>query len=63
MPFENFDDFWNPFLLGQAPAGAYVKRLTAGRAATLREELRRRAGIPAARSLYPRVCGRARVRS
>ena len=46
MPFENFDDFWDPFLLGQGPAGAYVKRLTVGRTAALREELQHRAGDP-----------------
>ncbi len=46
MPFENFDDFWNPFLLGQGPAGTYVKRLTVGRTAALREELRHRTGDP-----------------
>ena len=53
MPFENFDDFWNPFLLGQGPAGAYVKRLTAGRTAALREELRHRAGDPSGAFTLP----------
>jgi ubiquinone/menaquinone biosynthesis C-methylase UbiE len=37
MHFDNFQDFWDPFLLGQGPAGAYVGRLTAER----QQELRR----------------------
>lgn len=28
MPFESFDDYWQPFLLGQGPAGAYVRTLS-----------------------------------
>lgn len=37
--FEDFDDYWEPFLLGQGPAGAYVAGLPdAGREA-LRAEL------------------------
>jgi SAM-dependent methyltransferase len=46
MRFENFDDFWNPFLLGQGPAGGYVKRLQGNRVSALREEVRRRLGGP-----------------
>lgn len=25
--FDSFEDYWQPFLLGQAPAGAYASRL------------------------------------
>jgi SAM-dependent methyltransferase len=46
MRFTNFDDFWNPFLLGQGPAGAYVKRLHGNRVSALREEVRLRLGGP-----------------
>jgi SAM-dependent methyltransferase len=46
MRFENFDDFWSPFLLGQGPAGTYVKHLPKARLSALREEVRRRLGSP-----------------
>jgi SAM-dependent methyltransferase len=46
MRFADFDDFWSPFLLGQGPAGAYVKSLAADRVAALREEVRRGLGNP-----------------
>ena len=37
--FDDFDDYWEPFLAGQGPAGVYVAGLSdAGRAA-LRTEL------------------------
>src|SRR5439155_19413335 len=42
MQFRSFDDYWAPFLLGQGPAGSYVKGLPAERVAALREEVRRR---------------------
>jgi SAM-dependent methyltransferase len=42
MRFESFVDYWEPFLLGQGPAGAYVHTLNAGRVAALREEIKRR---------------------
>jgi hypothetical protein len=28
MSFASFDDFWQPFLCGQGPAGVYVSSLT-----------------------------------
>jgi SAM-dependent methyltransferase len=46
MGFENFDDFWNPFLLGQGPAGTYGKRLPKPGISALREEVRKRLGNP-----------------
>jgi SAM-dependent methyltransferase len=46
MRFRDFDDFWGPFLLGQGPAGAYVKRLPGNRVSALREEVQLRLGDP-----------------
>lgn len=43
--FSSFAGFWDPFLLGQGPAGAFVKDLDPGRRAALRDELRRRLPI------------------
>ena len=42
MKFASFQDYWDPFLLGQGPAGAYVKRLDPGKVALLRDETKRR---------------------
>ncbi len=38
--FRDFDDYWSPFLGGQAPAPAYCMSLSEGVRATLREHLR-----------------------
>jgi SAM-dependent methyltransferase len=38
--FRDFDDYWTPFLSGQAPAPAYCVALPAERRAALRERLR-----------------------
>lgn len=42
MNFNSFADYWDPFLLGQGPAGAYVQALPEGRLPALREALKRR---------------------
>jgi len=42
LRFSSFDDYWEPFRLGQGPAGAYVARLPSERQMELRERLRRR---------------------
>jgi SAM-dependent methyltransferase len=42
LEFTSFDDYWEPFLLGQGPAGAYVAGLSSGRQQALRERLRAR---------------------
>jgi SAM-dependent methyltransferase len=39
-PFRDFDDYWKPFLSGQAPAPAYAMSLDAERRAVLRERIR-----------------------
>ena len=45
MRFASFEDYWNPFLLGQGPAGAYVRRVDPDRAKILRDEVRRRLAV------------------
>jgi SAM-dependent methyltransferase len=40
--FDRFDDYWQPFLGGQGPAGTYVTTLSEARRTELAEELRRR---------------------
>ena len=44
--FRDFDDYWSPFLGGQAPAPGYAMSLTQERRAALREHIR--AGLPIA---------------
>ena len=44
--FRDFDDYWSPFLGGQAPAPGYAMSLTEERRAALRERIR--AGLPIA---------------
>ena len=41
MGFMSFNDFWEPFLVGQGPAGAYVARLAADHRIALREHVKR----------------------
>ncbi len=45
MRFPSFADYWDPFLLGQGPAGKYVKSLDTTRLDKLRGEMVRRLGI------------------
>jgi SAM-dependent methyltransferase len=42
--FEDFEDYWEPFLLRQGPAGVYVAGLSSAERAALREELARSLG-------------------
>jgi SAM-dependent methyltransferase len=42
LKFTSFDDYWEPFRLGQGPAGAYVAKLSRARQLALRERLRGR---------------------
>ena len=44
--FQDFDDFWSPFLGGQGPAPAYAMSLPEGRRVALREAIR--ASLPIA---------------
>jgi SAM-dependent methyltransferase len=40
MRFESLADYWDPFLLGQGPAGSYVRRLDRDRLQALRNEIK-----------------------
>jgi SAM-dependent methyltransferase len=42
MKFTSFADYWEPFLLGQGPAGAYVRKLDPNRLQALRAAVQRR---------------------
>jgi SAM-dependent methyltransferase len=42
LRFGSFDDYWEPFRLGQGPAGAYVAKLSSERQSLLRVRLRER---------------------
>ncbi len=37
--FQSFEDYWDPFLLGQGPAGAYVRSMDRDRLPVLRAEV------------------------
>ena len=41
-PFTSFEDYWNPFLEGQGPAGSYVATLTKDQRSALRDRLKAR---------------------
>ncbi len=45
--FESFTDYWGPFLLGQGPAGSYVRRLDRDKLQALRGEVKRRLSLSA----------------
>ena len=47
--FRDFDDYWTPFLGGQAPAPAYCMSLSEDRRAALRERLRASLPVQAGR--------------
>jgi len=42
MRFASFADYWDAFLLGQGPAGAYVRSLNRDQSQHLRDEVKRR---------------------
>jgi len=42
MRFESFADYWDAFLLGQGPAGTYVRSLSRDQTRALRDEVKRR---------------------
>lgn len=47
MRFESFADYWEAFLLGQGPAGAYLRSINRDRVQALRSEVKRRLPIAA----------------
>ncbi len=55
--FRDFDDYWTPFLGGQAPAPGYAMSLSEGRRAALRERIR--ASLPIERDGSIRLTARA----
>ncbi len=46
MDFPSFNDYWEPFTLGEGPAGAYVAQLNAAQRDALRAELKQRLNAP-----------------
>ena len=47
MRFESFGDYWDPFLLGQGPAGAYLQTVDSDHRQALRDEVKRRLALKA----------------
>lgn len=47
MRFDSFADYWDPFLLGQGPAGACLRALDGGRRRAVREEVKKRLALGA----------------
>jgi ubiquinone/menaquinone biosynthesis C-methylase UbiE len=43
--FDSFSDFWEPFSLGQGPAGAYLRGLDPPRREAVRNDVKRRSAI------------------
>jgi SAM-dependent methyltransferase len=58
MNFKSFQDYWEPFLLGQGPAGAYLGGLSDNDLMILREEVKKHLGLRDERAQFPLV-GRA----
>jgi trans-aconitate methyltransferase len=54
-PFDDFDDYWQPFLGGQGPAPAYLVSLDEVRRETLRARLRERLPLQADGSIRLRA--------
>jgi len=47
MHFQSFKDYWEPFLLGQGPAGTFVNQLSRNRRIALREKVKQHLPIRA----------------
>jgi hypothetical protein len=45
MQFNSFADYWDPFLLGQGPAGAYVRGIHRGHLRALRAQVKGRLSV------------------
>jgi SAM-dependent methyltransferase len=52
MKFDSFADYWEPFLLGQGPAGAYVQTLDVERLQTLRSAMKRQLSLSSERDPF-----------
>lgn len=46
MRFDSFTDYWDPFLLGQGPAGAYLRTVRSDRLQALRGAVKQRLSLP-----------------
>jgi SAM-dependent methyltransferase len=53
MRFESFADYWDPFLLGQGPAGVYVRSLSRDQLQALRDELKHRLSVSKGDEPFP----------
>lgn len=51
LPFKSFQDFWEPFLMGQGPAGTFVASLSETGRLALRDRLRKRLEVDATGSI------------
>jgi len=45
MRFDSFEDYWEPFLLGQGPAGAYLRTVQSDRLQVLRSAVKQQLSI------------------
>ena len=65
LVFEDFDDYWSPFLGAQGPAPSYLATLTEDDRALVREDLARgpAPGRRRTRSASPRALGRCGARA
>jgi len=52
MRFESFADYWEPFLLGQGPAGSYARRLGRAKLDDLRREVIRLLGASGEKAAF-----------
>lgn len=52
LRFESFTDYWDAFLLGQGPAGAYVTGLDETHRVALRDEVKRRLAVTSGNSPF-----------
>ena len=58
MTFKTFQDYWGAFLLGQGPAGAYVRQLSKDRLSVLQKEIKERLRIEEESTPFT-LCSRA----
>jgi hypothetical protein len=52
MRFDSFADYWEPFLLGQGPAGAYLKTVPPDRLQVLRSAVEARLPLSSQNSAF-----------
>ena len=52
MHFQSFADCWDPFQMGQGPAGAFTRSLQPDRLKTLRDELKRRLRLSSENAVF-----------